>query len=188
SAKQALPVRNRLALLAADRGVNLSHVRQMALQAHVVALGRAVPLTEARAIAAALATHPDVEYAQPDRRLKPTFVPNDEFINQQTYLGNGPAGISAFAAWDITVGSPNVVVAVVDTGYRPHAALRGRFLQGYDFVSDPFEANDGDGPDPDASDPGDWVTQADINGPLRGEGCSVENSSWHGTSGSGIIG
>ena len=188
SALQALPVRSRLALLAADRGITLTHVRQMAMQAHVVALDRAVPLSVARAIAADLATHPDVEYAQPDRRLKPTFVPNDEFINQQTYLSNGAAGISAFAAWDITIGSPNVVVAVVDTGYRPHAALAGRFIQGYDFVSDPIEANDGDGRDADASDPGDWVTQAEINGLLRGEGCSVEDSSWHGTAVSGIIG
>nr|MDQ6924098.1 peptidase [Pseudomonadota bacterium] len=188
SATRALPVRNRLALLAADRDMTLSYVRQMAMQAHVVALDRAVPLSEARAIAAELATHPDVEYAQADRRLKPTFVPNDEYINRQTYLGNGSAAISAFAAWDITTGSPNVVVAVVDTGYRPHAGLAGRFVQGYDFISTPFDANDGNGRDPDASDPGDWVTQADIDGPLRGEDCSVEDSSWHGTAVSAVIG
>jgi serine protease len=186
--RRALPVQNRLALLASDRGIALSHVRQMALQAHVVALDRAVPLSEARAIAAELATHPDVEYAQPDRWLKPLFVPNDAYINQQTYLGNGPAGISGFAAWDITTGTPNVVVAVVDTGYRPHAGLAGRFVQGYDFISDPIEANDGDGRDPDASDPGDWVSQADISGPLHGDDCEVEDSSWHGTAISGVIG
>jgi serine protease len=188
SARSALPVRDRLALLAADRGRRLSHVRQMAMQAHVVALDRAVPLSEARAIAAALATHPDVEYAQPDRRLKPTFVPNDQYINQETYLGNGPTAISAFAAWDITTGSPNIVVAVVDTGYRPHAGLAGRFIQGYDFISDPFAANDGNGRDPDASDPGDWVSQADLDGPLRGDDCEFDDSSWHGTAVSGVIG
>ena len=168
--------------------MTLSYVRQMALKAHVVALDRAVPLKEAREIAAALATHADVEYAQADRWLKPTLVPNDDYINFQTYLGSGPAAISAFAAWDITTGSPNVVVAVVDTGYRPHAGLAGRFVQGYDFISDPIDANDGDGRDSDASDPGDWVTQADIDGPLHGEDCSVENSSWHGTAVSAVIG
>jgi serine protease len=188
SATRALPVQNRLALLAADRGMALSYVRQMAIKAHVVALDRAVPLSEARAIAAELATHADVEYAQADRRLKPAFVPNDPYINQQTYLGNGSTAISAFAAWDITTGTPNVVVAVVDTGYRPHAGLAGRIVQGYDFISTSFDANDGNGRDPDASDPGDWVTQADIDGPLRGEDCSVEDSSWHGTAVSGVIG
>jgi serine protease len=188
TARRALPLQNRLALLAADGGMTLYHVRPMALNAHVVALDHAVPLNEAREIAARLATNADVEYAQADRWLKPKFVPNDEFINAQTYLDNGPAAISAFAAWDITTGSPNVVVAVVDSGYRPHAGLAGRFVQGYDFIADPVVANDGDGRDPDASDPGDWVNQADIDGPLQGQDCSVDNSSWHGTTVSGVIG
>ncbi len=73
------------------------------------------------------------------------------------------------AAWDVTTGSPNVVVAVVDTGYRPHADLAGRILPGYDFVSDPKIANDGNGRDADATDPGDWVdagrpVEPDISG------------------------
>ena len=99
SARRVLPLQNRLLLLAAERGRTLSHVRQMAMQAHVVALDRAVPLSEARAIAAELGTHADVEYAQADRWLKPAFVPNDEYIDRQRYLGNGSAAISAFAAW-----------------------------------------------------------------------------------------
>src|SRR5438309_4484045 len=36
-----------------------------------------------------------------------------------------------------------------------------RSLPGYDFITDPLFANDGDGRDPDASDPGDWITSAD---------------------------
>ena len=186
--RRALPLQNRLALLASDAGMTLFYVRPMALQAHVVALDHAVSLSEAQELAAQLATNADVEYAEADRWLKPNFVPNDEFIKQQTYLGNGPAAISAFGAWDITTGSPNVVVAVVDTGFRPHAGLAGRFVQGYDFISDPAMANDGDGRDPDASDPGDWVSQADKNGPLLGGDCSIANSSWHGTAVSGVIG
>lgn len=186
--RRALPLQNRLALLADDAGTTLSYVRPMALDAHVVALDHAVPLNEARDIAAMLATNADVEYAQADRWLKPSLVPNDEFINQQTYLADGPAGISAFAAWEVTTGSSNVIVAVVDTGFRPHTGLAGRFVQGYDFVSDPAIANDGDGRDPDASDPGDWVSQADKDGALRGHDCSVANSSWHGTAVASVIG
>src|SRR5205814_6814014 len=98
------------------------------------------------------------------------------------------AAITAFGAWDITTGGPNVVVAVVDTGYRPHAGLAGRFLQGYDFISDPATANDGDGPDPDATDPGDWLSQADKTGPFRGKECDISNSSWHGTAVAAVIG
>src|SRR5450631_2614960 len=62
--RRALPLQNRLALLADDAGTTLSYVRPMALDAHVVALDHAVPLNGARDIAAMLATNADVEYAQ----------------------------------------------------------------------------------------------------------------------------
>ena len=53
-------------------------------------------------------------------------------------------------------------------------AAAGRLLDGYDFITDTVTANDGDGPDADASDPGDW--------------CQGSSSSWHGTRVSGIVG
>jgi serine protease len=186
--RRALTPQSRVAALAADKGTPLAYVRPMALAAHIVALDHAVPLDEARRIAAELATHPDVEYAQADRRLKPAFVPDDPFVGMQTYLGSGPAGINAFAAWDITTGSANVVVAVVDTGYRPHAGLAGRFIQGYDFITDSLTANDGDGRDPDATDPGDWLSQVDKDGPFKNQQCDINNSSWHGTAVSAVLG
>ena len=78
------------------------------------------------------------------------------------------------------------MVAVIDTGYRPHADLTGRFVQGYDFIWDPEVANDGDGRDADARDPGDWITSADAAS-VTFAGCPVENSSWHGTHVAGTI-
>ncbi|MGH8851621.1 MAG: S8 family peptidase, partial [Casimicrobiaceae bacterium] len=129
----------------------------------------------------------DVEYAQPERRMKAQFVPNDEFINAQTYLRDDPAGIGAFSAWDLTRGSDYTVVAVVDTGYRPHAAMAGRILPGYDFVSDPLVADDGGGRDADASDPGDWISESDLKTSHVFDGCDVAASSWHGTETAGII-
>ncbi len=178
----------RVSRLAADRSVALAYVRPMALGAHVVALDHPVPLREARAIARRLAGHAEVEYVQPDRRMKAQFVPNDQYLSAQTYLRDDASGISATAAWDVTTGTADVVVAVVDTGYRPHAAMAGRILPGYDFVSDPLVANDGDGRDADASDPGDWVTRSDLTDSHTFDGCDVAISSWHGTSTSGIIG
>ena len=175
----------RVARLAAG-GARLSYVRPMALGAHVVALDHAVPLGEANAIAARLARDPDVLYAQADRRLKPQLMPNDEFLGLQTYLRADAAGIDAFGAWDITTGSASTVVAVIDTGYTPHAGMTGRILPGYDFITDPLAANDGDGRDADASDPGDWVTPADLAS-IDSSDCSVTDSSWHGTATSGIV-
>ena len=82
------------------------------------------------------------------------------------------AGMNLPAAWDLSTGS-GVVVAVLDTGYRPHADLADNLLAGYDFVNNSAMGNDGDGRDADASDPGD--------------GCSSGHSSWHGTHVAGTI-
>ena len=74
-----------------------------------------------------LEADPSVEYVEPNFYLWPTAVPNDTYFNQQWGLRNsgqdvrgrrGTAGadIDATAAWDITKGSRNVIVAVIDTG------------------------------------------------------------------------
>jgi serine protease len=178
----------KVAQLAAQTGVGLVHIREMALGAQVVAAGRAMSETEALALAAELARSPDVEFAQPDRRLKPDRVPNDvKQTFQEAYLGNTSTAISAYAAWDTTTGSPSVVVAVLDTGIRPHEDLAGRLLPGYDFVSDLAHANDGGGRDPDPSDPGDWIDANDLAGAFQGTDCKADSSTWHGTSVSGVI-
>jgi hypothetical protein len=66
------------------------------------------------------------------------------------------------------------------------------------MVSDFQSAGDGDGRDPDASDPGDYVTVADVNNPGNPYyGCTdlgsngqyvAKSSSWHGTQTAGLIG
>jgi serine protease len=176
----------RVRALAADAGVALTHLRTMALGGEVVALPAPLAAADAEALAAALAGHADVKYAFPDGWRQPLVRANDEFIGGQGYLENEPGGISAFAAWDVTTGSAANVVAVIDTGFRPHADMEGRNLPGYDFISDPQVANDGDGRDADAADPGDWISSADKGLPGFAD-CSVTSSSWHGTAVAGVV-
>jgi serine protease len=162
----------------------LRHVRAMALDADVVALDRASDADAARALTR-LRAQPDVEFADIDRRRRVAqAIPiNDPFAAEQRYLTNDAGAISAYAAWDVTRGSAATIVAVVDTGYRPHAAMAGRLLPGYDMVGDFTTANDGSGRDADASDPGDFVLESDAT-----EDCEKRASSWHGTGVAGIIG
>ncbi len=158
------------------------------------------------ALAERLATDPDVAWAVPDRRLRRSAQPSDALFltggaqgptSGQWYLRTPtaaePASIDAQRAWDTTQGSSSVVVAVLDTGIRPHPDLNGKLVPGYDFVSnesgEPPISNDGTGPDSDPSDPGDWLTQSEINAdPTFWGDCPASDSSWHGTQVAGIIG
>jgi len=186
-AKSALTPKARLQKLGAAAGVPLSYVRPMALDAHVVAIDGAAGPAAAAALAQRLALDPDVEFAQVDeRRLPLQAATNDRYLTTQRYLPNDPTAISAYAAWAVTTGSSAVVVAVVDTGYRPHGDLAGRMIAGYDMITSPAWANDGDGRDADATDTGDWLLASELDGTFAN--CSVRTSSWHGTSVAGIIG
>ena len=180
TSKTALTPKARLEKLGQSTGAPLRHLRAMALGADVVAVagGR----EDAERAAAALAANPDVEFAQVDRRRHVAVI-NDQYAIAQQYLSSSAGGISATSAWNVTHGSSAVVVAVVDTGVRPHAGMAGRILPGYDMISDVETANDGNGRDPDALDPGDFVLSGEAN-----DDCHETPSSWHGTSVSGVIG
>ena len=184
-AKSLVPMPARLKQLAVGTPMTLRHVRPMAGGAHVVGVEGAATGQAVEALANELARDPEIEYAEPERVRKPALIPNDEFLPAQTYLFNEPTGIDAFAAWDVTTGSSRTIIAILDTGIRPHVAMARRVLPGYDFVSDATRANDGDGRDADASDPGDWATAADRAGPFPN--CDIDSSSWHGTLVSGVI-
>ena len=67
--------------------------------------------------------HPDVLYAEPDWIVETQATPNDPRFGELWGLNNtGQSGgvvdadIDALEAWDITTGSSDVVVAVIDTG------------------------------------------------------------------------
>jgi serine protease len=165
------------------RGVQLTHVRIGVFNAHVMRLNRALPHAEVQALARdIMASDPEVEYAEPDRVVHAHFTPNDTQYGQQWHYFETTAGINLPAAWDKSTGL-GVVVAVLDTGYRPHADLAANVLPGYDMIMDTFTANDDTGRDNDALDPGDYVSAGGCGGtPLQDT-----TSSWHGTHVAGTI-
>lgn len=176
--------------LDATAGVKLEHVRRLADGSYVLKLPNRHALGLVRAITQKLAARTDVVLAEPDTIMQPFAIPNDTRWAEQWNMlapSSGLYGASLPGAWDITTGSASVTVGVIDTGYRPHADLTGRFVSGYDFIGDSLVGNDGNGRDADASDPGDWITSAE-NASGYFAGCRTSNSSWHGTHVSGTIG
>jgi serine protease len=165
-------------------GATLRVLRATANGAHVLQLNRTMTVDEARQLAAEVKSRDaNVEYAEPDRIMVPLATPTDPSYTQQWDLYEATGGINAPAAWDKSTGA-GVNVAVIDTGYRPHADLSGQILQGFDFISTATVANDGGGRDADASDPGDWTPAGSCG---AGIPAADESSSWHGTHVSGTI-
>ena len=116
-----------------------------------------------------VASDPQVRRVEPDRLRHATSVPNDTLWSSQWAL---PL-IRMPRAWDISTGSPDVVVAILDTGIiHDHPDLESRLIPGYDFISRPASADDGDRVrDSDPTDTG-----------------TVDTSRLHGSHVAGIIG
>ena len=172
----------RLQQLAAPLGTRLSLVRQMGTGAHVFRLDRRMSIEQLRELGERIkAQDANVEYVEPDRKMYAMFTPNDTSYNSQWDLFDSVGGIRAPAAWDQATGT-GVVVAVIDTGYRPHADLSGQIVAGYDMISDTAVSVDGNGRDNDPSDPGDYSAANECQA-----GDPASTSSWHGTHVAGTI-
>ena len=148
-----------------------------------------------------------VEFAEIDTRVSTAAIPDDPLYELQWQLANERSDLAALnlpGAWDITTGSSDVVVAIIDTGVRfENQELTGRLLPGYDFVSGINEfrsrqrvpdalnfikSHDGDGRDSDASDPGDGV-DAFLSATMQAEDldCPQQESTWHGTAMASLV-
>ncbi|WP_333795849.1 S8 family peptidase [Rheinheimera sp.] len=170
--------------LSALAGSELQYVRASAVGGrHIVRAERRLSEKEKKEMMANLAKDGNVELVEEDRILTINAVPNDTQYASQWHYYESTGGLRAPAAWDSATGS-GVVVAVLDTGYRPHADLNANILPGYDMISDSFVGNDGNGRDSDARDPGDWVAVGACGG---GQPTQAQNSSWHGTHVAGTI-
>ena len=163
-------------------GAQMNRLRGDAFGGHVMKMDRAVTLDTARRMAREIAAADSaVEYAEPDLILQKMLVPNDASYLSQWQYYETTGGINLPAAWDRTRGA-GIVVAVVDTGYRPHVDLAANIVGGWDFISSSTIANDSSARDSDARDNGDGVAAGEC-----GSGQPAQSSSWHGTHVAGTI-
>lgn len=78
----------------------------------------------AERVAAALRGHPLVAWAEPNEIARMFYVPNDPYYSSTGTWGQayddlwGIKRIGCQAAWNVNMGAPGVVVAVVDTGIQ----------------------------------------------------------------------
>ncbi|MCW5878229.1 MAG: S8 family serine peptidase [Anaerolineales bacterium] len=94
---------------------------------------------EELAIAENLLLLPGIRFAEPNYLVEPALAPSDALWPQQY----GPAQIGAPAAWDITTGSADTVLAIIDSGIDlGHPEFAGRILPGYDFIDRDKTPND----------------------------------------------
>jgi serine protease len=173
----------RIAAVGAATRSTLMRLRETGDGALVLALPEALPIADVADLALRLQASPDVAWAEADRRVRPMAL--DPWRGAQWNLrapdSASPVvgGINAEAAWSRHIGQ-GAAVAVIDSGKTDHPDLAGAWLGGYDMIAgDTAEglaiAGDGDGRDPDPSDPGNWCE--------TGAGAST----WHGTAVAGII-
>jgi serine protease len=120
----------------------------------LTAMGKAsISAEDWRTIRAAktLSANPAYRWAGPNYIHEQMATPNDTYYNYQWHYPQ----IKLPQAWDITTGSTQVVVAVIDSGVADHPDLTNvDFSLGVDMISDTLESGDGDGVDLDARDPG----------------------------------
>ncbi len=105
-----------------------------------------------------LQQHAEFKYVEPNFMYQRFASTNDPFFSRQWHF---PL-ISLPQAWDQAIGGSGAIVAVLDTGVlTSHPDLIGNLLPGFDFISDPLIANDGNGIDADPNDPGDSLINED---------------------------
>jgi len=186
SASERLDPQAQVRGLSTQLGLTLSLERQLGTGSLLV---RLPDHADSRTISAAIQRLDAVmparfSYVEPDRLMQANTLPDDPDAANLWGLAGPPegstAGVNALTAWTATRGA-GATVAIIDTGYRPHADLVANVVGGYDFISDTTNANDGGGRDADASDPGDWRNAGECGS------SSSKSSSWHGTHVGGTV-
>jgi subtilisin family serine protease len=102
-----------------------------------------VPAARASAVLRNLRSSSSVVFAERDgiARIADT-TPNDPYWPNET----SQMHVNASQAWDLTRGSPQVVIAVLDTGVdSSQPDLQGSFVAGYDFVNNDADPSDDHG-------------------------------------------
>ncbi|WP_413098191.1 S8 family peptidase [Streptomyces sp. Inha503] len=156
--------------------------RRLATGAVLLDLKEPVAPGDLHKITSRLTADKDVAYAQPDATVYPMAAPDDPLYPLQWDLYEERGGMNVPDAWPLSTGK-GVQVAVIDSGYATHSDLDANIVDGYDFVSDPKSARDGDGRDDNYHDPGTWRLEGYCPAPFD----HAVPSSWHGTHVAGTI-
>lgn len=113
--------------------------------------------TDIQSLAAQLIQLPEIISVEYNSQVGANFVPNDDnYPNQWAHDNQGQAvsynGINVGLencdmdtdlAWDITMGSENVIIAIIDSGVDlDHPEFEGKIVPGYDFVNNDEIAQD----------------------------------------------
>lgn len=94
--------------------------------------------------------NPSVAYAEPNFIVRACYSPNDPYFDYQWNLKL----IQSHLAWDINMGDPDVIIAILDTGiaYEDYAGFcratdleEDIFVPGYDFINNDSHPNDDNG-------------------------------------------
>ena len=98
-----------------------------------------VPPGHSDAVLNALSHNPNIEFAEPDLLLLPDATPSDPYYSLEWHLPK----IEAPAAWDITTGSSNVIIAILDSGVdSTHPDLVPVLVPGWNFFDNNSDTSD----------------------------------------------
>jgi len=92
-----------------------------------------------------------VKYASPNYICNIILVPNDEHYEMLWAMGGSNMGgvsihgIQAPRAWDVSTGSRNIRVGVIDTGVANHPDLEANLTTGYNFRNNTTNTDDTNG-------------------------------------------
>src|SRR5882757_4280588 len=97
-----------------------------------------VPAGQLDAVRRALAKQPQFKSVSKNFARRLQMTANDYWYPGEWYL----ATIQAPLAWDFTIGNPNVVIAIVDSGVSPVADLASKLIPGINLI-DSTDTSDG---------------------------------------------
>jgi thermitase len=131
--RRGVPEPNVQAILSANAAHQVGEIRQ--IEVRVVS----VPVEHWSRVLNALNHNPNIEFAEPNYLLSPETVPNDPFYPYAWHLPK----IGAPAAWDVTTGSSNIVIAILDSGVEAtHPDLAPLLIPGWNFYDNNADTRD----------------------------------------------
>ncbi len=126
-----------------------------------------LPAGQEQQVLERLAKDPRIVSIERDGTYQAAVIPTDP---QWTHAW-GPKLIHAPEAWNVTTGKSSTIIAIVDTGVdRTQPDLRGRVLNGWDFVG-----NDGNPRD----DNGHGTAVAGVAAAAANNGVGIAGMCWH---------